>query len=288
MKFAKQLALRENTVYIKPLKSLKIRTVMNPEGDSNLISKFFSRELEDKEREQFEQKMQDDPSFVQKFKRYRQVNEMVGQAYGDEDKKTRIAEWKSEIDALRTPRPLFRLMIAAVFGILCLTFAYLWFEDSLGNSTTVASIDESLQSAWPESPPLISFSDRGGEISPDAGYRRLLTEAFDEYTDEAYDSVITTLSPFVSGIPYLEDAQLLRGLALYHKGQKREALAEMEAIIQSEKDRKKGQALWYAALIRLEFKDVSDAKRYLEQIISTPYATAPQATRLLEQIEDLE
>ncbi|MCG8327266.1 MAG: CDC27 family protein [Chitinophagales bacterium] len=259
---------------------------MSPEKDSNLILRFFSRELEAEERNAFEQKINEDPSFVKKFKAYRQVKGMVDQAYDDGYKAEQITRWKDDLRTYKSKKLYRRLMVAAGLSIAIIACFFLLSDDfSFIEKEEPISPIALAQEAWPISPTLNYSNNRSTEDSPDAYYRSLLTESFDDYSSGAYSDAIMVLDTFAVGIPYLEDAQLLRGLSLYALGQKEEALIEMEAIIQSEKDRKKGHALWYAALIHLELEEVEQARSYLERILTDQYATSTQAEKILEKIE---
>ena len=261
---------------------------MSPEKDSNLILRFFSRELEAEERDAFEQKINEDPSFVKKFKAYRQVKEMVDQTYDDGYKAEQATRWKDDLRAYKSRKRYRRLMVAAGLSIAIIACFFLLPDDfsfiEKEEPKPISPIALA-QEAWPISPPLNYSNNRSTDDGPDAYYRSLLAESFDYYSSGAYSDAIRVLDTFAVGIPYLEDAQLLRGLSLYALGQKEEALIEMEAVIQSEKDRKKGHALWYAALIHLELEEVGQARSYLERILTDQYATSTQAKKILEKIQ---
>lgn len=260
---------------------------MSPEKDSNLILRFFSRELEAEERDAFEQKINEDPSFVKRFKAYRLVKGMVDQAYDDGYKAEQITRWNDDLRTYKSKKLYRRLMMAAGLSIAIIACFFLLLDDAFIEKEEPKPISPIAlaQEAWSISPTLNYSNNRSTEDSPDAYYRSLLAESFDNYSSGAYSDAIMVLDTFAVGMPYLEDAQLLRGLSLYALGQKEEALIEMEAVIQSEKDRKKGHALWYAALIHLELEEVEQARSYLERILKDQYATSAQAKKILEKIQ---
>ena len=197
MKFAETVLQNKKYRTPKLSRSLQSFTVMNPEDDNNLISRFFSRELKAEERAAFEQKLSDNPSFARKFQMHRQVKEMVDQAYDDGQKEAWKTEWRDKLKAYKQRRLLMRLLVGGI-GIIAIILLWRYINSSGGPSAPL-NLDEVIAEAWEDSPAIHYGNERGGEYTTDNEYRSLLVESFDYYSNEDYNSAISTLEPFVEG-----------------------------------------------------------------------------------------
>lgn len=253
------------------------------EKAKNLISKYFSKELNDQERADFEDKLNTDLDFARSFNQRREIEAMVNQVFDDGSKAERISNWTTDLVDYKKQKNRQRFIIwgGIVLSIILLG-GYLIKQNTKQESlrTPIALSHE----AWRNSPG-INYADLRGDASQtQSEYQNLIVSAFQEYRDQRYSDAITILSDYNIDMPYYEDAQLITGLSQHALGQQTEAIQSINNILQLPNSKIRGQALWYAALMHLERNEVNTAKRYLNEITENIYPTSAQAKSLLEKL----
>lgn len=256
----------------------------------NLIPKYFAKELDEEERQAFEKKLSGDPDFIRQFNLFKQSKKVVDQTYDDGSKAALISEWKTDLGNYKRQKQYKKWLVVSLGGILLVLSGIYLYSDidnkSRDNNTPIALS----QQAWLDSPPLYYDNDevRSDEDQDADSYQLTITNSFKQYKEKKYKPAIETLSSFTSGTPYFEDALLIRGLCHYKLEEKAQALTLMEQIINLPNSTKKGNALWYSALIHLENDQITEAKTNLNLIIEQGFSTAAQAKALLKKINILQ
>ena len=253
------------------------------EKAKNLISKYFSRELNDQERVDFEDKLNTDIDFARSFNRRREVEAMVNQAFDDGSKAERINNWTTDLVDYKKQKNRQRLLIWVIIT-LCIIFLGGYLIKQHTKQEPLYTPIALSQEAWRNSPG-INYADlRGTASETQSEYQNLIVSAFQEYRDQRYSDAITILSNYNMDMPYYEDAQLITSLSQHALGQQTEAIQSINNILQLPNSKIRGQALWYAALMHLERNEVNTAERYLHEITENIYPTSAQAKSLLEKL----
>lgn len=254
------------------------------EEAKDLISKYFSRELDEQERQVFENSLTNDPDFIRQFKLFRQSKEMVDQAYDDGSKAALTEEWETDLGNYKQQKQRRQWLIAGI-GIILVVLLGIYLNSKpspKSDSMPIALV----QQAWEDSPTLYYGNLRSGEQQREDSYRVSIVNSFNLYEDQKYNTAIDTLSYFTPGVPYFEDALLIKGLCYYKlEKQPEKALILMKDVINYPKSKKRGQALWYAALIHLEKDQPEKAKEYLDLIINEKHSISAKAKKLNKEVE---
>lgn len=253
------------------------------EKAKNLILKFFSKELDEKERVDFEDKLNSDIDFARSFNQRREIESMVNQVFDDGSKAERISSWATDLNEYKKQKNRQRLIIWG-FIASCVIFlgGYLIKQNTKQEplNTPIALSQE----AWRNSPRLNYANLRGDASQTQNEYQSLIVSAFQEYQDQRYSDAITVLSGYTTDMPFYEDAQLITSLSQHALGQQTEAIKSVNNILQLPNSKIRGQALWYAALMHLERDEINIAEPYLNEIVENTYPASAQAKSLLEKL----
>ena len=253
------------------------------EKAKNLISKYFSKELDEKERVDFEDKLNTDVDFARSVNQRREIESMVNEVFDDGSKTERISGWTTDLNDYKKQKNRQRFIIGGVVALF-IVFLGGYFIKHNSKQTPVHTPIALSQEAWRNSPGLNYADLRGDASQAQNEYQSLIVSAFQKYRDQRYSDAITILSDYNTDMPFYEDAQLITGLSQYALGQQTDALKSINNILQLPNSKIRGQALWYAALMHLERDEINSAEPYLNEIVENTYPASAQAKSLLEKL----
>ncbi len=252
-------------------------------SDYELIQRFFEFELNEKEVQDFEERMEIDRRFFQKIQAYDFVDKKIDKDFTGntfEDKATLQQQWHTELSkqerkiATLKPSKKWWLMAASIAVIVS---AALWTITLLNSKT---NYQELALDKWKDAPELsTNRSFVSTDINP------MLIDAIASYEAEEYEACLSGLTKIETDTAIQEQVLLLRGQTFFRLEQPTQALVAFQQVLDLEDGGKQDIAYWSQALIHIHMENIGEAKRVLQIIIDENYyPLAKDAKALLQQL----
>lgn len=225
--------------------------------DIVLITRYFDLDLSEKEMESFDQKLQADPIFAAKVKRYQYSINLINKNYPNTDQKQQTEKWKQLIteDQATNKKTSLKWIAGIAATILALISSWYFMFPSQERN-----LNELTQKAWNKN---VGFSDYQIRNSTESNPKQEVINAFKLYKKKNYSSVIKTLEKYDPSSLYYEDALLIRALSIHKTGNPKKAIQLLDSLTNHPIGKLSKEALWYKGLIYLDINDLQSARKYL-------------------------
>ncbi|WP_109098191.1 tol-pal system YbgF family protein [Aquimarina sp. AU58] len=226
--------------------------------DIVLITRYFDLELSEKEMESFDQRLQDDPIFATKAKKYQHSINLIDKNYPNANQKQRTKKWKELIaEGQASNKKISWKRIAGIAAIFLLLISSWYFMLPIQES----NLNELAKNAWNKN---VGFSDYQVRNTKEFNQKKVVIDAFKLYKKKDYLSAIETLEKYDPSSLYYEDALLIRALSIHKTGMSKEAIQLLDSLTNHPTGRLLNEALWYKGLIYLDLNDLESARKYLK------------------------
>lgn len=236
-----------------------MNTTTPTEKDYRLIQGFFDFELSEKERAEVEERMANDPSFLQRMQIYQQMEKQVdtmGKAKGNIAKEVVMQPKASRKFRWNTLRSAAAMLVLAI-GLL---FIFQIFNTE--------QPDILAQQYWENSEKVVFSNLRDAQVNQEVNRSQLaLIDASKSFEMKRYDIAFERLNSILpDDVDYLK-ALLLKGQILFEQARYSDAVVHFQLIIDAERFDVKDAAYWFQALSYLKVNEVDAAKNNLNYII---------------------
>lgn len=228
-------------------------------NDISLIIRYFDLDLSEEEMIEFGKRLENEPSFAAKVKKYQESSVLVDRSYIDQDQRQRNSKWRELIGDIKTSSNLydFRRIVAGAAAILLFLVSF-WYLKSPSEKRNLENV---AKQAWEKK---VGFSDY--QVRDNAGIKskQRVLNAFSSYEKKDYESALQMLHKYSPSLFYYEDALLIRALSMYKSGKPSDALLTLDTLIKFPSGKLSKEARWYKGLIYLDLHDIESTKKYIE------------------------
>ncbi len=261
------------------------KSTLYQEKDYQLISRFFDFDLSEKEMETFENRLDTDTDFRQRFQVYKEMDLHIDSTLDQskelqaikknlklniDDREPKIIKHERGI----TRRQLFSIAAAILLFVVSLIALRLFLQEK--DASILA------QEYW-DATEKLTFGNLRSTANPTPSEIRIIN-ASEAFNQQNYTRVISSLANFPSTDIQFPKAALLQGEAYMALNNPEASIAKFQVIIEHTSGEYKSSALWYQALAYLAAGNKAAGKANLEVIIDNNYPTATKANELLTLI----
>lgn len=257
--------------------------------DYELLERFFSFSMKEKERLILEKKLENNPVWQEKLRRYQQVDNELTTQFSDEGKAIPDVirnGWKNQNDLntnLTEKKSNLRLswqwMLSIAAAFLVFTAISFWVIQ-MNNSPNAQQLALEF---WQETPIQNSLAVRSGNDL--TATQMQLQNALSAYANQEYRAVLSQLENISPTSDIYARSLLLCGQAYFGLNQIQEAITNYQTIIELPNATTKDLAYWLQALAYLQVDNHAAARTNLQLLIDGKYGFAPKAAELLEVVK---
>lgn len=258
------------------------------EKDYELLERFFSFSMDEKERIAMEVKLDSDPLWKEKMRRYQEVENQLGMQFGKEGEA--ISEevrngWKTPVSSGRSGKseksPLqikWRQILSIAAAFLMIAVVSFW----IFQMNTTSNAQQLAMEMWQQTPIQNSLSVRSENDLTTT--QKQLQKALVDYANKDYQAVLTQLDDILPSSDIYAQSLLLRGQSYFGLHQMQNAIASYHSLIDLPNGNAKDLAYWLQALAYLQVDNQAAARVNLQFLIDGKYGFAPKAEELLKQM----